>query len=296
MKRVLVVCNPYAGGGHALDVLAKVKEFAFSQTDLRFGFYETTKSNDTDGVHHAIVQNDPEIISIVGGDGTINDVLNVDEARIRNIHLIPGGSGNDFSRLIHGDLTSSESILMLQHFVTKPFDVGICNNRFFLNGVGIGFDGSVARETVKMNIPFISTSWKYWLAILKNVLFYRSTKITIEVDGLKETKKRFMVAVANGTDYGGGFKISPSSIANDGYLNLVSIGDIVPLSRLFKIPLVKNGKHLNEDFVEHRTIKQVVVSAENELHAHLDGELMSSVRFEIDIQPKVSFIIAKPSL
>ncbi|MBI1306847.1 MAG: YegS/Rv2252/BmrU family lipid kinase [Bacteroidetes bacterium] len=290
MKRVLAIGNPFAHGGRALQVFEDYRAFLLSKTDLDSGFYLTQKDNDIDGMSAAIRDFNPDVISVIGGDGTVNDVVNVTEARDRILHLIPAGSGNDFSRLMNGELNQQQAFDLIHSDKTRECDIGICNDRWFLNGVGIGFDGSVARQTVRMKLPF-STTWKYWIAIFRNVLFYRSTPMIIESESLKLNGRFFMISIANGTEYGGGFRVSPLSLPDDGFLDLVTIGPLNPIARLFQIPAVEKGKHLHKKFVQHQKIRTLKITSDQILYAHLDGELMNGKEYVIKAEGKVRLLV-----
>ena len=291
MKSVLVICNPFAGGSTSTKVLNDYKVFSEKQDQAQFHFYLTSGPEDYKGIDSAVNQYNPDVVSIVGGDGTINEILNVRSVRARKIHLVPAGSGNDFHRLVYGNISCEQSFEFALATSEQPYDIGTCNQRYFLNGVGIGFDGSVARQTVRMKLPFLSSTWKYWIAIFRNILFYKSVEMTIRVTGKEVTKPIFMIAVANGTDYGGGFKVSPKSNATDGLLDVVEIGKLHPLKRLLKVPKVEKGKHLNEPFVKHYTVKRIEIQSLSLLYAHLDGELMEAHHFTIEIQSPVRFVV-----
>ncbi|MFT5723834.1 MAG: diacylglycerol kinase (ATP) [Bacteroidia bacterium] len=291
MIKILVICNPFAGGGTSIKVLERYKKFALNHTSHHFDFYQTAQPADFKGIENEVEARQPDIISIVGGDGTTNEIINVPNVRLRKIHLVPAGSGNDFHRLVYGSISCDASFEYVVSEKIQTYDVGICNGRYFLNVVGIGFDGSVARETMRMKLPLLSSKWKYWVAIFKNVLFYRSLTTTVTVKDNVRTQRLFMIAIANGTDYGGGFKVSPESDASDGQLNLVLVGAISPLKRLFKIPKVQAGKHLSESFVSHEQVTSVIIESKSELHAHLDGEQVSSHKFSIQIADPMTFVV-----
>lgn len=287
--RVLVVGNPKAHGGRAKRQFDDYQQFLKLQSAIEFDSYLTKQSFDEVGIASAIKAFDPQIISIIGGDGTVNDVINVDEARKCELHLIPAGSGNDFSTLINGKLSEQSAFELIKSPRRKTCDTGICNGRYFLNGVGIGFDGSVARQTVFMKLPF-STSWKYWIAILKHVLFYKSSKMQLKYNGQVIEDEYFMLSIANGTEYGGGFRVSPLSDPQDGLLNLVAIKKINPLVRLKYIPVIEKGKHLGLNIVEHVPLTSINVKSNQLLYAHLDGELMSGNEFKIKVAEKVQLL------
>ncbi len=291
MKNVLVVSNPFAGGGVAVEVMEMYRKYAMSQNEVNYQFYLTQGPGDYEGIAAAVDCYEPEVVSIVGGDGTVNEVMNVENVRDKKIHIVPAGSGNDFHKLVYGDKTISESIQYSKSEKTKEYDLGKCNERYFMNGVGIGFDGNVARQTVRMKLNFIPSKFKYWIAILRNILFYKSSDITISYGDTTETHNLFMVDVANGTDCAGGFKVSPLSKADDGELNLIGIRNVSQLKRLAKLQNVKKGKHMNDPAVIHKQLPSVKISSEKVLHAHLDGELMSAKEFNVGVAQQVTFVV-----
>ncbi|MCB0734237.1 MAG: YegS/Rv2252/BmrU family lipid kinase [Flavobacteriales bacterium] len=288
--RILAIGNPCAHGGEARTQIQRFKSFLSQYPEHSHRIYETSQPKDSIRMASEILEFDPDIISIIGGDGTINDVINVPEARSKILHLIPAGSGNDFSHLINGRITEKESFELVFSPNRRTVDCGQCNHQYFLNGVGIGFDGSIARETVRMKLPF-STSWKYWIAIFKHVLFYRSTPISIQWESNKVEEKLFMISIANGREYGGGFRVSPESDPDDGSFNLVLVKALHPLKRLFQIPVVEKGRHLKKSFVVQHLVKNVVLTSSQPMHAHLDGEIMISNRFEILYSGKLTLVV-----
>lgn len=281
MRRILAIVNPFAAGGTDMTLIKSYIDFLEKDASLAHSYYLTQKAKDFDGMEEAINSFNPDIISILGGDGTINDVLNVPSARRRTFHLIPSGSGNDFSRLINGSMHIHDTFSLIYSNNRVKCDTGICNGTYFLNGVGIGFDGAVARQTVFVGGRF--TRMKYWIAIFKNILFYRSSQVRLKFNETVKEDQYFMISVANGKEYGGGFRVSPLSDPSDGLLNLVAINKIHPLKRLFYLPVLERGRHLNLSFVAHHEIKQIELSSPETLYAHLDGELMNGNHFEIRV-------------
>lgn len=291
MQRVLVVCNPFAGGGNALKTLELYKAYASGQDRAEYRFYVTEQPGDYEGMSTAINAFNPEVVSVVGGDGTVNEVVNVPEVRERSLHLVPSGSGNDFHRLVYGNISIRQSIECSASTKRKEYDLGVCNGRYFMNGVGIGFDGSVATHTVRMKLPLLSSKWKYWLAILRNLFFYKGQEMELRYANHVIKEKLFMVDVANGNEYGGGFRVSPRSRADDGLLDVVAIRDLSPLRRIFKLPVVKNGKHMDDPIVFHDTTPEITIVSGTQLYAHLDGEIMAGHEFVIKLEKKIPFVV-----
>lgn len=287
--KLLVVCNPEAGGGKSVRVLQQFEDL-LHQSGTSFEVLLTSKRFDVDLIREKADTYQPDIVSIIGGDGTINDVINATFLSDCTYHILAAGSGNDFAQLLDSSNRIEDSIEKLQQAETRLVDVGQCNDRYFLNGLGIGFDGEVAAKTVLRRWKIIPTSWKYWIEIFKQVLFYTSKAYSIQTGSHNEERRCFMISVANGKAYGGGFQVSPKSEVDDGLLDLVTIQPMLPILRLFRIPLVEKGKHLEKSYVDHQTTQLVTIESEEEMSAHLDGEIISAKRFEVRIAGQRRFI------
>ena len=287
--KLLVVCNPEAGGGKSVRVLQQF-ESALKQRDFTYEVLLTSRQYDVKTIKEKAVEEQPDVITIIGGDGTINDVINATYVLDCTYQILPAGSGNDFAQLLDSSGQLATSIERLMAGNTREVDVGLCNDRYFLNGLGIGFDGEVASRTVLRRWKVIPTSWKYWIEIFKQVLFYQSKTYSVRVDQHDSELRCFMISVANGKAYGGGFQVSPKSEVDDGLLDLVTIEPMLPVRRLFRIPLVEKGKHLEKDYVSHQTIQTVTVESDAEMCAHLDGEIVTATRFEVRIAGQRKFI------
>lgn len=291
MLNILVVSNPLAGGGVAVEVMEMYRRYADEQTNANYHFYLTQNARDVEGISAAVECYKPDVVSIVGGDGTVNEVINVDNVRDKKIHVVPAGSGNDFFRQVYGDMSIAESFKLSQSSQTKAFDFGKCNDRYFANAVGIGFDGNIARQSVRMKFSFIPSKWKYWIVILRNILFYKSTEVELQYNGKTERKNIFLVDVANGRECGGGFRISPESDPTDGEFELIGISNVSHVKRIAKLMSVKNGNHLNDPAVFHEKVTQVTIKSDKTLHAHLDGEILSNNEFEISLVGKLTVCV-----
>jgi YegS/Rv2252/BmrU family lipid kinase len=287
---LLVVCNPKAGGGKSVNVL-QMFERALKRQSVSFETVLTSGQFDLDTIQKQAKSIQPSVVVIIGGDGTIHDVVNATYDLDVVYHVLPAGSGNDFGQLIDAPLAIEQSVARLLDGKTRKVDVGKCNNRFFMNGLGIGFDGEVAANTVLRRWKFIPTTWKYWIEIFKQVLFYQSKQYSIaEGAGVRE-ERCFMISVANGRAYGGGFQVAPRSEIDDGLLDLVIIKPIPPLQRLLRIPLVEKGKHLDKPYVEYRTVREITINSTSTVKAHLDGEIMEDNHFVVRIAGQRRFIV-----
>lgn len=282
-QRPLCIINPVSGNGSAHSRFLK-EYLDLSSEYPNTSFYITCKQGDLQGIKSAINDHEPDLLVVYGGDGTLNDVINGSDAEIP-VALVPAGSGNDFAALI-GIEKKSSITERLKKTNTEAYDVGDCNGRLFMNGLGIGFDGEIARQTVS-NKSSLPNFLKYYLAIFRSIFFYKESRSEIEWDESGKAEGEYlMITVANGRRYGGSFKVAPISSANDGLLDLVLIRKVHPLLRPVYLPLVVIGKHLKLSFVQHHQVRSVRISANHILPAHTDGELMLSNTYDVHFKTK----------
>ncbi len=278
-RTVLLVINPAAGKskpGKKLMVIEK----ALEEKNIDFRRFYT----ETDGksrLRKEIISN-PEItdIFVIGGDGTLNYAVN--ELRGRNIpvSILSSGTGNDAVKSLHGVREFHSQLEIALDGRVKTFDLGKCNERLFVNGVGIGFDGEVVNHMVKKGQKS-GNSLTYFMTVLRIIAGYKEKTMLFEINGKTYEKKLFLMTVSNGSTFGGNFLINPFAKTDDGLLDICMIGEISVMQRFIHLPKMKKGKHVKLDFTEFHTCKKVYFHAHPEISAHLDGELIGHPPFDI---------------
>lgn len=270
-KKIAIVCNIAAGKGRSSAVLKLLRQKLSDLSIESVSFTETWPDN-FQGFRD---------IWLIGGDGTLNYFINQYPNIDIPIALFKGGTGNDFAWKLYGDKSIEEYFEMALNGKSKKVDIGICNGKYFINGVGIGFDGVVTKSMGKTKI--LPGYLSYLAVVLQKILFYREKMVVWVIDYKKRSEKIFMISIANGSRYGGGFLVAPDAEINDGEFDIVIIKCISSWKRFFYLPKVQKGKHMNSSFAEVFRGKKVLVCSDTPLFAHLDGELMEAGRFEIEI-------------
>jgi YegS/Rv2252/BmrU family lipid kinase len=218
---------------------------------------------------------------VTGGDGTLNYFINRYPQFDLPIAIFKGGTGNDFHWLLYGNVSIQQQVDVVVAASPKPVDAGLCNNRLFINGVGIGFDGKVVKDLLGRKKQKAS----YLLTILKNIVGYKEFLCAVNTQTFHWGKKCFMISVANGRRYGGGFQVCPNSLANDGLLDTNIVGRIQPLLRFRYLPVIERGRHLNLPFVTYVKSSMVIVKSLQPVPAHADGEAFTATEFNIECLP-----------
>ena len=284
--RIAILLNLNAGQGNSLQLLASIRE-DLQGRQVSFDVWQQDWTLEPASYSH---------IYLIGGDGTLNYFINKFPECKTPISLFNAGTGNDFFWKLYGEIALKRQLEIAFCGDIKAIDAGKCNGRLFINGAGIGFDGAVVKE-MKKEIPFVKGLFGYYFAVIKSIFKYRSIMInfdpqtklpnTTSDDAIQSAGGCvFMVAVANGARYGGDFLIAPQACLSDGYLDLVSIGHVNIMQRLFYLPRMKKGRHLSLPFVYTSTVKSLTIKTKDPVPAHLDGELMIAKSFEITTLPE----------
>lgn len=285
---LLVVYNPMAQSARSELVWNEFEAYLCKQK-IRYTCYTTLGDSSELGLSKIAILHSFSLICIVGGDGTVNLTFNALHNLDVPLLLIPAGSGNDLAKMIYPKGIPSvmalfERAILAKH-VTLSVDLWRCNDRFFINGFGCGFDGSIAYTTA-LKKGIMGSRMKYWTEIAKHIFFFTSPRITVN----GSTKRTFMLPVANGRVYGGDFRVAPNAEINDGKLDVVRIRKVWMPLRLFYLPLLVLGKHLGTGIARREQISQVAISCEQPLPAHLDGEPMLQKKYAISFVKQVEFL------
>jgi YegS/Rv2252/BmrU family lipid kinase len=220
---------------------------------------------------------------IIGGDGTMNYFINHYKSCQLPLVLFAGGTGNDFHWVLYGACTVEEQVNRALKGNIKKVDAGICNGYLFANGLGIGFDGAIVFDL--LGKKKWSGKLSYFLSILKNIALYKEKHFQIVLQDKNISEKCFMISVANGRRYGGGFYVTPNAQLSDGLLDLSIISRVSLFQRLRYLPVMEKGNHLQLPFVTYCNTGKVVIECEERVHAHIDGEYLYDRRFEISVLP-----------
>jgi diacylglycerol kinase (ATP) len=278
-KHIALVCNPTPENEKALRITNSI-EVLLSGMDIAHrvfvatwpaGFEEFTE------------------VWIIGGDGTINHFINQYPTIQLPLVLFGGGSGNDFHWMLYKDKMPEQQVEQVLQGSPQSIDAGICNEKLFLNGVGIGFDGAIVHDL--LGRKKLAGKASYLLSILKQIVGYHEKPCMLEMPDETIQRDCFMISVANGRRYGGGFHVAPRAVLTDGLLDVNIIGRISPIRRMRYLPVIEKGEHLGLDFIQYKQVSKVTIRSSVPVHAHIDGEYLCSDFFEMEVLPKrFSFI------
>jgi diacylglycerol kinase (ATP) len=218
---------------------------------------------------------------IVGGDGTLNYFINKYPNITIPLAIFKGGTGNDFSWKLYGNISTEEQINKVLITTPQYVDAAICNDKLFINGVGIGFDGEVLKSISA--IRWLGGHLGYLLVVIKKIFRFKEFEFSIESLSQKINEKFLIVNIANSSRTGGGFHVSPLASVNDGQLNVILCKPLSIFKRLRYLPVIEKGKHLQLPFIIHHLTQKITVQMQQHVFAQLDGELIEGSKFEIEV-------------
>ena len=219
-------------------------------------------------------------IVAVGGDGTIHEVLNgLCNFESISFGIIPAGTGNDFATATGIPKKATDALELILSNNTRFTDFFECSGVRGINAIGTGIDVDILYRYEKSKRK---TKLTYYLSLLYCLMHYKPYDLTfVDESGVKHAKKAFIACACNGRQFGGGIKICPQGVANDGLLDFILVNDIPK----WKIPpaLIKlvAGKIHTHKASEYSRVENVKV--EGKFPVQIDGEIYENLPFDVKI-------------
>mgnify|MGYP003194522500 CR=1 FL=1 len=299
------IINEFAGNGKGKKVWEQFrKELNISYTFHLTQYKEHAKEIAQQLGETALSNGEKLLIIVVGGDGTIHEVLNGVKG-FRNVFVgnIAAGSGNDFSRgyFSFRNAKEIEQLILKKECTYEQMDSGLLKintttQKSFINNAGIGFDAFVAnlanQSKLKKRLNSIGLGKLSYVYFLVYGLFkFKIFDLTVCIDGVERSYKNvWFVTLSNQPYFGGGMKISPKSKPNDGILELTLVHNLPRIKLLLLFVTVFFGAHTRLKAVVQTSAKNVKISVKEQILCHTDGEIIKPLTkestIEFDIQPK----------
>jgi diacylglycerol kinase (ATP) len=312
--RALLVHNPAAGGGRSGRLLRPVLE------RLRAGGLEVSQHRTVSLGDACLAAREAagsvDVVVAMGGDGTVGacaaglaeaglavtgnslaagaDVTTGrDQGRLAALGIVPAGGGNDGARnlgLPFGDPLAAATLL--PGLTARPADLVRAGERYLLNAGGAGFDAEVSRRA-NQGLSKAPQRLRYIGAVLAELATGRPRSFRLDLDGQQIATSAWLVAVANSQSFGGGMRIAPGALLDDGLLDLVIIGgELSKRGFLATFPKVFSGRHVEHPAVRVHRAARVTLEADGPVAVHLDGEPAGTVPVSFEVAPGALAVFA----
>ena len=286
--RTLVIANPAARHGETAKLIPVIRQLL---VNLPHDMAITERMGHACELAEAAQGYD--LVVAAGGDGTVHEVLNGlmrHPAETRPaLGLLPTGSGNDTRRTLGVSSDLSQAALELATGERHRFDVRVCNGIYFNNSFAAGLDAKVTAKAVEYKVTKGRDGLWLYLSALLNVLFTDLVSFPLEIrfDGADqpESHDTLIVAVTIGPTYGGGFRITPEAVPDDGLFDVCMIDPLGLPEALWRLPFVIGGKHTKMKPVHMSRHTSLTIECDARIPAQVDGEVLLESRYQIEIIP-----------
>jgi diacylglycerol kinase (ATP) len=266
----LLLINPKSGNGRGNKVSKLVKQelraLGIEFIDISADSARQSQAN----LKRKLRENQKfEGLFLIGGDGTVNLAVQELVGSDLGLALIPAGTGNDFARTLNLKLKNPEELI--KHYLsTQPslVDVGRVGEKYFVDVLSTGFDSMVNERANAMKR--IKGRAKYNIAILLVLSTFKPKNYRFSIDGFSFESEAMLIAVSNGTCYGGGMKVTPDAKIDDGLFDILILSPVSKLEFLKVFPKVFSGKHTTNPAVKISRGKSVEI--DSNAVAYADGE------------------------
>ncbi|WP_100400420.1 diacylglycerol/lipid kinase family protein [Bacillus sp. FJAT-44742] len=290
------IVNRESGNGYGKKVWSQVESTVIKR-DIEYVVRFTERPMHAKEIVAELLAKDVETVIVIGGDGTIHEVVNGLVYKNVSLGIIPAGSGNDFARCLGVPLAYEKALERI--FENRPQQVDLLNlgERYSLTVAGIGFDGQVAKNVnealYKKYLNFFRLgSLSYAISVLDTLRTYKPTNMQITVDGKKlDFADVWLAAAANTTTYGGGIKISPLSSHTDGKLDICVVHGLRRGKLIRLLPKAFKGKHISAKEVTLLKGEDIYISSDPPVLVQSDGEQVKQTPLHITVEKRALTLV-----
>ena len=272
MKKLFIISSK---SGRSYDeTLARELLKYFDKDEIKI----TEKAGDTVKFAQDFRDRGGEILYIKGGDGALSEVASVLCGSGTDCGLIPGGTGNDFSKNFSYHNFKLENIF---DYEISPIDLIEVNGKICINVTSLGFDTNVLKYAYDiMKRKKLGGRLGYFYGVVKSVMNLENVDLKISCLDEKNEEVNlsgsFLIsALCNGSYYGNGFKPAPKAKIDDGLLNLILAEKMSPLRIASLFTSYRRGDHLGKSGVREILTRSGKISSEREFLYNIDGEIYS---------------------
>lgn len=277
------IVNPAAGGKDGTKIkraLPKIEK-RLVERGVPYVIHMTKTPHHATALTDQLIKNGATDIVVVGGDGTLHEVINGFSSFDKvALGIIPCGTGNDYAdalKIPSDPVDALDKILdgkpQYTDFMQMPTVRG-------LNIIGTGVDVDVLKRYAKCKKK---TKFKYTLCLVKSLLNLKMTEFDAEMNGERKHYRSFIACVANGKCYGGGIPICPVADPSDKKLDFLAVTEVRGFKLISSFLKLKKGKIMEVAETLHDLTEEVKIYPEGNYTVNVDGELYDNIPFEVKV-------------
>ena len=296
-RHVTVAINPNASFGRNRKVGGRVVEAlqgnGYTVAMLREPNYELLRRE----TGHA-VQAGTDALVVVGGDGMVSLGTNLVAGTDIPLGIVAAGTGNDLARGLGlpTDDTDAATLTVLDALRRSPRVIDAARVRhgqlttWYAAVLSAGFDAVVNERANRMTRPRGAS--RYVLALLRELVTLSSTHYELTIDGAFREVDAMLVSVANNTSLGGGMRVTPDALLDDGLLDVLIVHRMPRTEFLRVFPKVFRGTHTSHPAVEIVRARSVDLESDRPIVAYADGERVGPLPVHVEVVPGALQVLA----
>lgn len=297
-----IIVNEHGGSGKAKKTW-EVAEKILKEKNIEYRKYVTELDYGATAIAKDITSKGEDVnLLVLGGDGTINEVLNgIQNFEKTKFGIIPTGSGNDFARGLGIPKNTKKALdIIFNADGTKKIDLGcvkteLCERRIFGISSGLGMDAMVCKKALSSKLKDALNKlhlgkFIYGIYTLQTLFSMFNDDFTISFDGEEEIlfNKLIFSAFMNCFAEGGGVPMAPDAKSDDGKLSVCVAYGIPKITAFFNFLKLTSGKHTNTKGFYLRDFTKAVIKCAHPATLHLDGEYGNEVQdVTVEVMPSV---------
>jgi YegS/Rv2252/BmrU family lipid kinase len=306
--RVHVIVNPFSSGGKTGRRQPRILDQIARRVGIDHSVFITTRPKDAEHSTRAAIEQGAELVVVVGGDGTVHEVVN---GFARNgtmintsarLGIIGSGTAQDVIRSFRLPKKIDEQIETACGEQARPVDVGKVSyvardgrleEQVFFNECQQGI-AAVVVQRFQAHHKWMGGFLGFGLTAVTTAARHREQIITVVVDDKPPVTDSFLgVVVSNGGFAGGGMNFAPKASVDDGLLDIVLIHKQAIPSRLFNFPKIYSGGHINLSWISYFQGRNIRISSAERVPVEADGEFLGYLPCTINILPKSLYLKAR---
>jgi diacylglycerol kinase (ATP) len=208
---------------------------------------------------------------VCGGDGTVNLAVREFDLEKGTLAVVPTGSGDDFAKVMGIPRNIRHACDVVIGGVIREVDVALANGIRYLGVAGLGFDSEVA-DFANRNVRFLRGSAVYLYAIFRVLPRFTPRPVELRTESGTRSVSIMFAAVGNTRQYGGGIRITPDAVLDDGLLDLCIVHETTRMELLKTLPKAYTGAHVKSAFVEMARGRSFEFASAAPMAVYADGE------------------------
>ncbi|MGH2679013.1 MAG: diacylglycerol/lipid kinase family protein [Actinomycetota bacterium] len=292
---VVVIANPAAGHGRAGRLIGKVTT-SLHRLRVPHEIRVSESGSDLERLARVAGTGGTKIVAALGGDGTVSLAANGIVGTGAALAALPAGTGDDFAKAIGAGKLEAAVALLADPKIVDLDVVAVTTgaaDRIFVNIAGAGFDSEVNETANGMTVKLGATG-TYVVALLKTLSRFSPATFTIRVGEERMELDAMLVEIGSGRWTGGGMKVLPNAVMNDGLLDVCIVEALSKPAFLRSFPRVFLGTHTSHPKVRMRTGARVEIEANRRVLVYADGEMVGALPAIFEVRPGALPVVVGP--